>query len=66
VFLVQENRQPDGFCSAAWHDIYKSFLFMRQGGSFPGWMKDGDTFITCCTDGLRPVVFELRRIDEQV
>ncbi|MBN1265151.1 MAG: TIGR04076 family protein [Anaerolineales bacterium] len=63
-FLVKENKQPEGFCSSAWQDIHKSFLFIRQGGNFKGWMKDEDTFITCCTDGLRPVVFEIRRLSD--
>ena len=40
--------------------------FMTGGnfseGMFEGWMKDQDTMVACCTDGIRPVVFEIKRI----
>jgi uncharacterized repeat protein (TIGR04076 family) len=61
-FIVQGSVQPDGFCSAAWQDLYKSFRILRHGGDMAGWMKNHDTIIACCGDGLRPVVFELKRI----
>jgi len=32
-----------------------------MGGDFP-WMRQRGTMITCCTDGLRPVVFKLERV----
>jgi uncharacterized repeat protein (TIGR04076 family) len=32
-----------------------------RGGDFVG-VKPG-TFVTCCTDGFRPVFFKLERID---
>jgi len=63
-FIVEGDRQPEGFCGAAWHDIHKSYLTIRHGGSFGGWMKDDDTIIACCSDGLRPVVFEVKRISD--
>ena len=63
-FIVEGGRQPEGFCGAAWHDIHKSYLTIRHGGSFGGWMKDDDTIIACCSDGLRPVVFEVKRISD--
>ncbi|MFA6363123.1 TIGR04076 family protein [Methanoregula sp.] len=28
-----------------------------------GWMKDERTMIACCSDGIRPVVFRIERID---
>ena len=27
------------------------------------WMKADNTFISCCTDGIKPVVFKLERIE---
>jgi uncharacterized repeat protein (TIGR04076 family) len=59
---------PDGFCSWAWHDIFQMVLALLGGvsfdrGAFKGWMKDDNTVVACCTDGLRPVSFLLERID---
>ena len=35
-----------------------------QGGSImQGWMKEENTMIACCSDGTRPVVFQIERID---
>jgi uncharacterized repeat protein (TIGR04076 family) len=36
-------------------------LTLARGGNFLG-VKPG-TFVTCCTDGFRPVFFKLERID---
>jgi len=63
-FIVDGGGQPENFCGAAWHDIHKSYLAIRQGGNFSGWMKDGDTIVACCSDGLRPVVFEVKRLTD--
>lgn len=61
VFIVDEDcKMPDGFCHWAWNDIYKKIVTLMYGGNFP-WMKEKGTSISCCTDGLRPVIFELRR-----
>ncbi len=58
-------QQPQGFCSWAWNDIHKICLTFNQGGKFNrGWMKDENTMITCCTDGLRPVIFKIEKIDD--
>ncbi|MCK4693736.1 MAG: TIGR04076 family protein, partial [Anaerolineales bacterium] len=27
------------------------------------WIKQSGTIITCCTDGLRPVIFKVERIE---
>ena len=63
-FIVEGVNQPEGFCGAAWHDIHKSYMVIKQGGSFQGWMRDDDTIVACCSDGLRPVVFEVKRISD--
>ena len=63
-FTVEGEQLPEGFCDSAWNDIYKSFQIITRGGNLPEWMKDEGTIITCCGDGLRPVVFEVRRIGE--
>lgn len=52
-----------GFCPWAYCDIQRDIEVMKSGGS-QNWMKNPETFITCCTDGLRPVVFKLERLQE--
>jgi uncharacterized repeat protein (TIGR04076 family) len=62
-FIVGENgRMPDGFCHWAWNDIFKKVVTLMYGGNLP-WMREKGTSVSCCTDGLRPVIFELRRIE---
>lgn len=63
-FLIDDHQMPEGFCVWAWNDIRKVYLTLRFGGSFDGWMKEENTIIACCSDGLRPVVFEVQRIDD--
>lgn len=53
--------ETQGFCPWAYCDIQRDIEVMKSGGS-QNWMKDPEVFITCCTDGLRPVVFKLERI----
>jgi uncharacterized repeat protein (TIGR04076 family) len=54
------GEMPQGFCSWAWRDIYKDLSVLSYGGNFP-WFKKGE-IITCCTDGVRPVSFLLKRV----
>jgi len=59
-FIVGEDgAMPKGFCTWAWNNIYKEVLTLRYGDNFH-WMKEKGTGIFCCTDGRKPVIFELR------
>ncbi|MHB9070809.1 MAG: TIGR04076 family protein [Sedimentisphaerales bacterium] len=60
-FVSESVNMPDGFCSWAWADIQKYVMTLSRGGNFRG-TKPG-VFITCCTDGYRPVIFKLERIN---
>ena len=52
------------FCSEAWDAISRYIYTGLQGGSvMAGWMKDENVMITCCSDGTRPVIFKIERID---
>ncbi len=31
-----------------------------------GWTNDEKMMIACCSDGTRPVIFKIERIDEEV
>ena len=51
-------------CSEAWDAISRYIYAGLQGGSImKGWMKNENTMITCCSDGTRPVIFKIERID---
>ena len=52
--------QPEGFCSQAWRDLYNVLYTVSMGGEFP-WYTEKGAAVTCCTDGLRPVVFKIER-----
>ncbi len=63
--FVTEYEKPEGFCDWAWKDLGPYVAAFLTGGEFTsglfdGWMKDRDTMVACCTDGIRPVVFELK------
>ena len=45
---------PNGFCHWAWADI-RTFIHLVQEGRY-------ETFVSCCTDGFRPVFFKIERI----
>ena len=62
--IIIENfpLKPDGFCDWAWADIHRDVVSVMFGGSYP-WIREPRTAITCCTDGLRPVIFKVERIE---
>lgn len=62
TFVSEMVNMPDGFCSWAWADIQKYVMTLARGGNFVG--AQPGKFVTCCTDGYRPVVFLLERIKE--
>ena len=45
---------PEGFCNWAWADI-RPFIQQIYGGQ--------SQRVVCCTDGYRPVIFHLERIE---
>ena len=58
-FSVSEKTpwdMPPGFCGWAWADMQKIVWGMARGGP--------NVFVTCCTDGYRPVIFKLEKITE--
>ena len=58
-FTVSAERPwdpPAGFCGWAWADIQKLVLGMARGGP--------NRFVTCCTDGYRPVLFVPDKLSE--
>ena len=69
-FIVDNEgffRQLHGtFCSEAWDAVSRYIYAGLQGGSIMrGWTNDERMMITCCNDGVRPVIFKLERLDEE-
>ena len=61
-FVIEDfPLKPEGFCDWAWADIQRDVVTVMFGGGYP-WIRQPGTAITCCTDGLRPVVFKVERI----
>jgi len=61
-FISDEGKCPEGFCSWAFADIQRDIAHLRFGGDFP-WIKQKGMMLSSCTDGVRPVIFKLERID---
>ncbi len=62
-YVIDGLSQPAGFCAWAWNDIHKAVLALNSGGSFSPWMKADNTLIACCSDGIRPVIFRIERLE---
>ena len=63
-FTFEYGCAPENFCGWAWNDVHTACDILGQGGNFAGWSKDQDSLIRCCTDGIRPVVFEVKKISD--
>jgi uncharacterized repeat protein (TIGR04076 family) len=61
TYVSSAGRIPEGFCGWAWADMQRDIAVLAFGGDFP-WIKKDGTMISCCTDGLRPVIFKLERV----
>ena len=56
---------PKGFCQGAFMDVSRFVSGLRFGANYP-WMKEQGAVICSCFDGLRPVIFKLERMDEDI
>jgi uncharacterized repeat protein (TIGR04076 family) len=69
-FMSENGVKPDGFCDWAWNDMHKVVTTLVCGGTFnkhgyfKDWMNRDNTLIVSCTDGIRPVIFKLEKIEE--
>lgn len=51
-------------CSELWDAVSRYIYTALQGGSIMrGWMNDERVMIACCSDGTRPVIFKIERLD---
>ncbi|WP_165077658.1 MULTISPECIES: TIGR04076 family protein [unclassified Desulfovibrio] len=65
TFHIDENGncREDFPCAWAWNDNYAVITTMQAGGHFC--QKRAGVQYTCCTDGLRPVVFKVEWFDDK-
>ncbi len=64
-FIVLDTLEcPPNFCSWAFNDIFRDMATLLQGGDLYPYIKDRGVIVACCTDGLRPVIFKLERIED--
>jgi len=56
-------KKPEGLCPWAWVDLYRA-IAATAGEAKNEWYKP-DVSIKCCTDGIRPVIFELRLVRDE-
>jgi uncharacterized repeat protein (TIGR04076 family) len=69
AFIINQKdlwkRLNGEFCAEAWDSISRYVYAALQGGSImKGWTNDEKTMIAACSDGVRPVIFKIERIDE--
>ena len=61
-FIIGENlKMPEGFCQSAWESISTDITTIAYGGNFPYFDEKGVS-VSCCNDGIRPVIFKIERI----
>jgi len=56
---------PPGFCPRAWADIHGEVRMVANGGA-QDFMRRPHSALSCCTNGIRPVIFRIERIDPKV
>lgn len=70
--LVRTDGDPDEVaggpslphCSELWDAVSRYIYTGLQGGSIMrNWMDDERVMIACCSDGTRPVIFRIQRMD---
>ena len=65
TFLFEGSAvMPQGFCPWARIDIYRGVSALSAGASFAPWNNRDGEQISCCTDGVRPVIFRLEAVEE--
>jgi uncharacterized repeat protein (TIGR04076 family) len=63
-YMVEELGEcPSGFCGWAYSDIFRDIAHLYFGGNYP-WTKENGVALACCTDGCRPVIFRLERLED--
>ena len=62
VFVLDGLSKPARFCNWAWADIHGTIRTVAFGGAHDH-LATSNAAIVCCTDGMKPVVFRIERVD---
>ena len=54
---------PEGFCAWAFSDIQRDIMHLFMGGNCDS-VNIPTAMLACCTDGFRPVIFKVERIED--
>jgi len=60
-FVLEELGMPEGFCPSAWQTIYPNVRTIWFGGDLT-YFKERGVAVSCCSDGMRPVIFKIERL----
>lgn len=65
TWIVDPTRTPvPDMCADAYEAVHRAIVSMGFGGEFPFHQKD--VTWAACPDPLRPVVYEIRRLEEKI
>ncbi|MBU1049429.1 TIGR04076 family protein [Candidatus Bipolaricaulota bacterium] len=62
TFVLDGLNKSDSFCDRAWADIHGAIRTVAFGGAHD-YVTTPNSALSCCTNGMRPVIFKIDRID---
>ncbi|MFW9964401.1 MAG: TIGR04076 family protein [Candidatus Sifarchaeia archaeon] len=62
-FLIDNLKKPEKFCGWGWKTVVKDLEILNCGDDLT-WTETGVIY-SSCTDGVRPVVFKLERVESK-
>lgn len=63
AFIIGRHT-PAGMCIFAYSALDPDVRALKFGAVYP-WVQDSGSYVCCCPDPVNPVVFELRRGEEE-
>jgi len=61
-FVLDGLSKPERFCNWAWADLHGAIRTVAFGGEHD-YLKKRGAALACCTDGMKPVVFRIERVN---
>lgn len=60
--FIVDDTMPNGFCPYAWAVLRDGIMTLGANGNFSDWYEEPGVAVSCCPDGLRPVIFKIERV----